>query len=138
MTGQAAVRFVFEGNVLDLARRELRRGEGLVSIQPQVFDLLVSTIDGPFEALLEHVREADHHANRSLGEHRQISAPYRVLAACYAHLGQMGQAREAARQVLELDPGYSIVSSMSTGYAAFQNPKAGVYIDGMRKAGIPD
>ena len=86
----------------------------------------------------ERFEKAIEYASHSLGEHRRISAPYRVLAACYAHLGQMAKAQEAARQVLELDPDYSIAAVASTGFAAFQNPKAGVYIDGMRKAGIPD
>jgi DNA-binding winged helix-turn-helix (wHTH) protein len=32
--------FVFDNYVLDTGRRELRRGHTVVSIQPQVFDLL--------------------------------------------------------------------------------------------------
>ena len=32
--------FVFDNYVLDTGRRELRRGHTLVSVQPQVFDLL--------------------------------------------------------------------------------------------------
>jgi adenylate cyclase len=35
------VRFLFEDYVLDTNRRELRRGSALLSIEPQVFDLLV-------------------------------------------------------------------------------------------------
>jgi pimeloyl-ACP methyl ester carboxylesterase/DNA-binding winged helix-turn-helix (wHTH) protein len=35
------VQFVFENHCLDIERRELRRGAELVSLEPQVFDLLV-------------------------------------------------------------------------------------------------
>jgi TolB-like protein len=35
------LRYVFEDCVLDTDRRELRRGAGLVAVEPQVFDLLV-------------------------------------------------------------------------------------------------
>ena len=35
------MRYMFEDNVLDLDRRELRRGSELIQIGPQVFDLLV-------------------------------------------------------------------------------------------------
>ena len=33
--------FVFSGHVLDIERRELRRGDTFVALEPQVFDLLV-------------------------------------------------------------------------------------------------
>jgi DNA-binding winged helix-turn-helix (wHTH) protein len=35
------MQFVFGDYSLDVSRRELRRGSGLVAIEPQVFDLLV-------------------------------------------------------------------------------------------------
>ena len=34
------LRFLFEDYVLDTERRELRRGSALLSMEPQVFDLL--------------------------------------------------------------------------------------------------
>ena len=37
----AAVQFQFGDYSLDIGRRELRRGAGLIDIEPQVFDLLV-------------------------------------------------------------------------------------------------
>jgi TolB-like protein len=39
------LRFVFENHVLDLERRELRRGSALVRLDPQVFDLLIYLIE---------------------------------------------------------------------------------------------
>jgi DNA-binding winged helix-turn-helix (wHTH) protein len=35
------VQFFLENHVLDVDRRELRRGEELITVEPQVFDLLV-------------------------------------------------------------------------------------------------
>ena len=35
------MQFIFTGHVLDIGRRELRRGAELISLEPQVFDLLV-------------------------------------------------------------------------------------------------
>ena len=34
------MQFYFENHILDLNRRELRRGSNLISLEPQVFDLL--------------------------------------------------------------------------------------------------
>lgn len=42
---EAILRYVFDGCVLDTDRRELRRGSGLVAVEPQVFDLLVQLIE---------------------------------------------------------------------------------------------
>ena len=35
------MQFYFENHILDLERRELRRGSDLVALEPQVFDLLI-------------------------------------------------------------------------------------------------
>jgi DNA-binding winged helix-turn-helix (wHTH) protein len=35
------VQFVFGDYALDVSRRELRQGSGLIAVEPQVFDLLV-------------------------------------------------------------------------------------------------
>ena len=40
MPREPEMRFVFEDYVLDTERRELRRGAALLSMEPQVFDLL--------------------------------------------------------------------------------------------------
>ena len=38
------MRYLFEGHALDIERRELRRGDALVAIEPKVFDLLTHVI----------------------------------------------------------------------------------------------
>src|SRR5262245_54456128 len=44
MPGKNALRYLFEDCVLDTDRRELRRGADLLSITPQVFDVLAYLI----------------------------------------------------------------------------------------------
>ena len=41
LCGASALRFLFEDLVLDVDRRELRRGSDAIAVEPQVFDLLV-------------------------------------------------------------------------------------------------
>jgi hypothetical protein len=49
----------------------------------------------------------------------------------------MDEAAAAVREVLRLDPQYSLPKRIARGYAMFRSPKVGIYIDGLRKAGIP-
>jgi DNA-binding winged helix-turn-helix (wHTH) protein len=37
----ADMQFIFDNHVLNLDRRELQRGNELIALEPQVFDLLV-------------------------------------------------------------------------------------------------
>src|ERR1043166_7704572 len=39
--GASVLQFLFDNHVLDVGRRELRRGAETVAVEPQVFDLLV-------------------------------------------------------------------------------------------------
>src|ERR1043165_4289919 len=41
LRGASVVQFLFEDLVLDVDRRELRRGSEAIPVEPQVFDLLV-------------------------------------------------------------------------------------------------
>jgi TolB-like protein/cytochrome c-type biogenesis protein CcmH/NrfG len=43
--GAVGVKFCFENHVLDVARRELRRGGEAIAVEPQVFDLLVYLVE---------------------------------------------------------------------------------------------
>jgi hypothetical protein len=61
----------------------------------------------------------------------------RMLAASYAHLGKMDEAREQARQVLNLYPDFTISRWRHRppyrDQAALEH-----FIEGLRKAGLPD
>ena len=44
MAGRGNVQFLFAEHMLDVERRELRRGDELIAVEPQVFDLLVHLV----------------------------------------------------------------------------------------------
>ena len=59
---------------------------------------------------------------------------YRCLASAFAHLGRNAEAREAAMRVLELDPAFTISPLIAWGGLA----RAKLFIEGLRKAGLPE
>ena len=59
---------------------------------------------------------------------------YRCLASAFAHLGRDAEAREAAARVLEIDPTFTI----SAWFARNKQSNAKLYIEGLRKAGLPE
>ena len=77
-------------------------------------------------------------AQRGLKERPGTVSTYRVLAASYAHLGRLDEARHAIEQVLRLYPGYSLGARSRFKFAMFQAPRAAIYIEGLRKAGAPE
>jgi adenylate cyclase len=62
------------------------------------------------------------------------SVVYRCLAAAFAHLGRDTEAHEAAARVLEIDPAFTISSWIARG----GQTNAKLYIEGLRKAGLPE
>ncbi len=71
-------------------------------------------------------------AKKALRESQTYSTAYRCLASALAHLGREAEAREAAARMLELDPNFHI-SEWTAG-----RWQAQIYIDGLRKAGLPE
>ena len=61
-------------------------------------------------------------------------AAYRCLASAFAHLGRDAETREAAARVLEVDPAFTI--SAATARGGQSNAK--LFIEGLRKAGLPE
>jgi adenylate cyclase len=59
---------------------------------------------------------------------------YRCLAAAFAHLGREAETREAVAHLLELEPNFRITEwATRTGLSKLQ-----IFIDGLRKAGLPE
>jgi adenylate cyclase len=59
------------------------------------------------------------------------------LAAAYAQLGELADARIEAAKVLQLEPDFTIERRMRT--AVYKDSKDAVhFLDGMRKAGLPE
>jgi adenylate cyclase len=66
-----------------------------------------------------------------------VEWPHRWLAAAYAQLGQLEEARAAAAQVLRINPGFTIERYKPL--VLYKAPKdAEHYVDGLRKAGLPE
>jgi adenylate cyclase len=59
---------------------------------------------------------------------------YRCLASAFAHLGRDAKACEAAARLLEVDPAFTISAWIARGGQS----KAKLYIEGLRKAGLPE
>jgi adenylate cyclase len=77
--------------------------------------------------------EAVSAAKKALQSNQAYGPAYRCLAAALAHLGRDTEARKAAAQFLEFDPYFRISEWVDhTGQR-----QAHMYIDGLRKAGLP-
>jgi tetratricopeptide (TPR) repeat protein len=78
-------------------------------------------------------------ADRSLREQPRFAAAYRLKAIACAYLDRAEEAREAARQILELQPAFTISGWVRT-YGAFicTSETLAMVVEGMRKAGLPE
>ena len=71
-------------------------------------------------------------AKKALRKNPLYLGAYRCLAAALAHLGREAEAREAAAGLLQLDPNFHI-SEWAAGRWHSQ-----AFVDGLRKAGLPE
>ena len=71
---------------------------------------------------------------KALRQNAFFPATYRCLASACAHVGRDAEAREAAARLLELDPAFTISALIARG--GVLNLK--LYIEGLRKAGLPE
>ena len=79
---------------------------------------------GEFEKALAAARQAP-----------GLSGP--LLAAIYGHLGRNAEAAEGAANVLKLDPDWSAERDISDTGAFARQAELDLYLDGIRKAGLP-
>jgi pentatricopeptide repeat protein len=80
--------------------------------------------------------EAADCARRGL-ENRENPFAYRYLAASYARLGRLEEARDAFQEMLRLQPNFSW-ADWKVVYANADPDYAQRYLDGLRKAGLPE
>ena len=73
-------------------------------------------------------------AKNALQSNQTFGTAYHCLAAALAHLGRDAEARKTATQILEIEPDFRI----SEWVAHTGQRQAQMYIDGLRKAGLPE
>jgi adenylate cyclase len=67
-----------------------------------------------------------------------VRGPYGTLAATYAQMGKLEEARAAVTEVMRIEPNYTI-GGTSRALVRFKNPDDDQhYFDGLRKAGLPE
>ncbi|MGY3126162.1 TolB-like protein/tetratricopeptide (TPR) repeat protein [Bradyrhizobium sp. S3.14.4] len=108
--------------------------ERAVRMSP-VDPLLYMTLTGIGQALIELRRfdEAIVVLKKALRQNLYL-ATYQWLASAFAHLGRDAEAHDAAARVLEIDPAFTISALIAR--AGLSNAK--LFIEGLRKAGLPD
>jgi adenylate cyclase len=78
--------------------------------------------------------EAVSAAKKALRQNPFFPFTYRCLASALAHLGREAEAREAVADLLELEPNFRISERVGRGDVSGLR----LYIDGLRKAGLPE
>jgi adenylate cyclase len=73
-------------------------------------------------------------AKNALSKNQTVTGAYRCLAAALAHLGRDAEARNAAAQLLEIEPHFRISEWVDRS----GQRRAQMFIDGLRKAGLPE
>jgi adenylate cyclase len=114
------------------AVRSFERAIHTSPVDPQ----LHGSFTGMGYALVELGRfdEAVIAAKKALRQNPSYPVTYRCLAAAFAHLGRDAEAREAAVQLLETDPSFTISGWIARGGQS----NAKLLIEGLRKAGLPE
>jgi adenylate cyclase len=78
-------------------------------------------------------------ADRSLREQPRYSIAIRIKMVSFAHLGRIEEARYWLKRLLKLQPGLTIARWKASYGAPFFAPELlAVYVEGLRKAGLPD
>jgi len=72
-------------------------------------------------------------AKNALQKNQTYGVAYRCLAATLAHLGRDAEARKTVTQLLEIEPDFRISEMV-----ARSGQRDQMYIDGLRKAGLPE
>ena len=114
----------------DEAIRSFERAIRMSPVDPRLY----LTLTGIGQALIELRRfdEAIVVLKKALRQNLYLTT-YRCLASAFAHLGRDAEAHDAAARVLEIDPAFTISALVA------RLPKnAEVFIEGLRKAGLPE
>jgi adenylate cyclase len=120
--------------IAGLPEEAVRSFERAIRMSP-VDPALHLPLAGMAQALIE-LRRFDEAivAAKKAQRHNPSSLAYRCLAPAFAHAGRDAEAREAAAQLLQLDPSFTISALIARGGQS----NAKLVIEGLRKAGLPE
>ena len=120
--------------IAGLPEEAIRSYERAIRMSP-VDPRLHHTLAGMGQALIELRRfdEAIVAGKKALRQNLYVVA-YLCLASAFAHLGRDAEAHDAAARVLEIDPAFTISAYIARG--GLSNAK--LFIEGLRKAGLPE
>ena len=82
--------------------------------------------------------EAVDWADRAMREEPGYTAALRIKAVACAHLDRIDEAREAMRQLIEFQPWQTIARTKMSFLRTHPPEIAEMYVDGLRKAGMPE
>jgi adenylate cyclase len=121
--------------IAGLQEEAVRSFERAVRMSP-VDPLLYVTLTGIGVALIELRRfdEAIVAGKKALRQNPSYVRTYQCLASAFAHLGRDGEAHDAAARVFDIDPAFTISAYIARG--GLSNAK--LFIEGLRKAGLPE
>ena len=121
--------------IAGLPEEAIRSFERAVRVSP-VDPRLHMTLTGIGMALIELGRfdEAIVVLKKALRQNSSYVATYLCLASAFAHLGRDAEAHDAAARVLEINPAFTISAYIARG--GLSNAK--LFIEGLRKAGLPE
>jgi TolB-like protein len=114
------------------ALRSFERGMRLNPLDPMLYGTFA--VMGFAFISLRRFDEAVAAAKKSLRKNQAFTTAYRCLAAALAHLGRDAEASEAVLRILELEPDFRV----SEWAARTRQWRAGLLVDGLRKAGLPE
>ena len=82
--------------------------------------------------------EATEWADRSLTELPRYGPAIRTKVVACAQLGRLVEARDLVARMLEIQPGLTIAGFKAYAATNFPREILAVYVDGLRKAGLPE
>jgi adenylate cyclase len=118
------------------AIRSFERAIRLSPIDPLLHRALVGIGFAFIE--LRRFDEAIVAAKKAIRQNSSYSAAYRCLASAFAHLGRDAEAREAVARMSEVDPGFTTISAFSARAPGLSKLGSNLFIEGLRKAGLPE
>ena len=82
--------------------------------------------------------EAIDWADQALGEEPSYRPAMRIKVIANAYLGRIEEARDWLRRLLEVEPGLTVAGFKAYAATYFPPEILDVWVDGFRKAGVPE